>query len=95
MSGTTTTATTTGNNNNGYNNDGEDGDDEYETKSKVRSEKERREDTVRQISVKADHLRKRTHVTVNVGWIYSNKEDGVMEEAERTLAALTAAPDAL
>jgi hypothetical protein len=93
--GTTTTATTTGNNNNGYNNNGKDGDDEYKTKSKVRWEKERRKDTVRQLSIEANCLHKRTHVTSDVGWIYSNEEDGVMEEAEQTLATLTAAPDAL
>ena len=86
-------ATTNGGGNN--NNDGEDGDDEYETKSEVRSEKERREDAVRQLSIEADRLRRQTHVAVDVGRIYNDGEGGVMEEAERTLAALTAAPDAL
>jgi ATP-dependent RNA helicase DDX46/PRP5 len=86
-------STTNGGGNN--NNDGEDGDDEYETKSEVRSEKERREDAVRQLSVEADRLRRQTHVAVDVGRIYNDGEGGVMEEAERTLAALTAAPDAL
>ncbi len=57
----------------------------YETKSEVESEKERREDDVKQLSL--------DNVAVDVGRIY-NDEGSVMDEAERTLAALTAAPDA-
>jgi len=70
-------------------------DDEYETKSEVKSEKERREDAVKQLSLEADRLRKKTHVAIDTGRIYNDDEGGVMEEAERNLAALTAAPDAL
>ncbi len=69
--------------------------DEYETKSEVKSEKERREDAVKQLSLEAERLRKQTHAAIDVGRIYNDDEGGVMDEAERTLAALTAAPDAL
>ena len=58
----------------------------YETKSEVESEKERREDDVKQLSL--------DNVAVDVGRIYNDDEGSVMDEAERTLAALTAAPDA-
>ena len=75
--------------------DDDDGDDEYETKSAVKSEKERREDAVRQLSLETDRLRKQAHVAIDTGRMYNDDEGGVMEEAERTLAALTAAPDAL
>ena len=67
----------------------------YETKSEVESEKERWEDDVKQLSLEADRLRKQTNVAIDVGRIYNDDEGGVMDEAERTLAALTAAPDAL
>lgn len=71
-------------------------DSEYETKTQVKSEKERREEKVKQLSIEADRLRKQTlHVAVDVGRIYNDNEGGVMEEAERNLSALTAAPDAL
>lgn len=69
--------------------------DDYETKSEVKSEKERREDTVKQLSLEADRLRKQTHVAIDTGRIYNDDEGGVMEEAERNLAFLSAAPDAL
>jgi len=71
-------------------------DSEYETKTQVKSEKERREEKVKQLSIEANRLRKQTlHVAVDVGRIYNDNEGGVMEEAERNLSALTAAPDAL
>jgi len=71
-------------------------DSEYETKTQVKSEKERREEKVKQLSLEANRLRKQTlHVAVDVGRIYNDNEGGVMEEAERNLSALTAAPDAL
>ena len=78
-----------------YDGDDDDGDDEYETKSAVKSEKERREDAVRQLSLETDRLRKQAHVAIDTGRMYNDDEGGVMEEAERTLTALTAAPDAL
>lgn len=79
-----------------YDDDDDDGaDDEYETKSAIKSEKERREDAVRQLSVETNRLRKQAHVAIDTGRMYNDDEGGVMEEAERTLAALTAAPDAL
>jgi len=70
-------------------------DDDYETKSEVKSEKERREDAVRQLAEEASRVRKSAHVGVDTGRMYNDDEGGVMEEAERNLAALTAAPDAL
>jgi len=70
-------------------------DDDYETKSEVKSEKERREDHVRRLEREADQIRKSAHVAIETGRIYNDDEGGVMEEAERNLAALTAAPDAL
>ena len=69
--------------------------DEYETKSEVKSEKERREDAVRQLEAEADRIRKSAHVGIDTGRLYNDDEGGVMEESERNLAALTAAPDAL
>lgn len=72
-----------------------DEDDTYETKSEVKSEKERREDAVRQLEAEAERVRKSAHVAIDTGRIYNDDEGGVMEEAERNLAALTAAPDAL
>ena len=79
------------NNEEDYDND----DDMYETKSEVKSEKERREDAVKQLSLEAERLRKQNNVAIDTGRIYNDDEGGIMEEAERNLAALTAAPDAL
>eukprot|EP00986_Skeletonema_menzelii_P010090 scaffold4772_cov145-Skeletonema_menzelii.AAC.8 len=73
----------------------QDDDDEYETKSEVKSEKERREDHVRKLEQEAEQIRKSAHVAVETGRMYNDEEGGIMEEAERNLAALTAAPDAL
>jgi len=73
----------------------EDDDDDYETKSEVKSEKERREDHVRKLEHEAEQIRKSAHVAVETGRMYNDEEGGIMEEAERNLAALTAAPDAL
>ena len=70
-------------------------DDEYETKSEVKSEKERREDHVRKLEREAEQIRKSAHVALETGRMYNDDEGGIMEEAERNLAALTAAPDAL
>lgn len=70
-------------------------DDDYETKSEVKSEKERREDHVRKLEQEAEQIRKSAHIGIETGRIYNDEEGGIMEEAERNLAALTAAPDAL
>lgn len=70
-------------------------DDDYETKSEVKSEKERREDAVKLLQEEANTVRKSAFVAIDTGRMYNDDEGGVMEEAERTLAALTAAPDAL
>ncbi|KAL7535132.1 hypothetical protein ACHAXR_007907 [Thalassiosira sp. AJA248-18] len=77
------------------NNQGDNNDDEYETKSEVKSEKERREDAVRQLEAEADRVRHMAHVGIDTGRMFNDDEGGVMEESERNLAALTAAPDAL
>ena len=69
--------------------------DEYETKREVKSEKERREDAVKLLEMEANSVRKSAFVAIETGRMYNNDEGGVMEEAERTLPALTAAPDAL
>ena len=73
----------------------DDEEEEYETKREVKTEKERREDAVRQLAAEASRVRKSAHVAVETGRIYNDLDGGVMEEAERSLAALTAAPDAL
>jgi len=73
----------------------EDDVDDYETMSEVKSEKERREDHVRKLEREAEQIRKSAHVAVETGRMYNDEEGGIMEEAERNLAALTAAPDAL
>jgi ATP-dependent RNA helicase DDX46/PRP5 len=73
----------------------EDDDDDYETMSEVKSEKERREDHVRKLEREAEQIRKSAHIAVETGRMYNDEEGGIMEEAERNLAALTAAPDAL
>mmetsp|Transcript_5864 Transcript_5864/g.12024 ORF Transcript_5864/g.12024 Transcript_5864/m.12024 type:complete len:1140 (+) Transcript_5864:36-3455(+) len=70
-------------------------EDEYETKSAVKSEKERREDHVRKLEEEANKIRKSAHVAVETGRLYNDDEGGIMDEAERSLAALTAMPDAL
>ena len=75
--------------------EGEDDDDEYETKSEVKSEKERREEHVRKLEQEAEQIRKSAHIGVETGRMYNDDEGGIMEEAERNLSALTAAPDAL
>ena len=61
----------------------------------MKSEKERREDHVRKLEQEAEQIRKSAHVAVETGRMYNDEEGGIMEEAERNLAALTAAPDAL
>ncbi|KAL7451593.1 hypothetical protein ACHAWC_003420, partial [Mediolabrus comicus] len=73
----------------------DDDDDEYETKSEVKSEKERREEHVRKLEQEAEQIRKSAHIGVETGRMYNDDEGGIMEEAERNLSALTAAPDAL
>lgn len=70
-------------------------DDDYETRSEFKSEKERREDAVKQLSLEAERIRKQAHVAIDVGRLFNEDEGGVVDEAERTLAALTATPDAL
>lgn len=64
-------------------------------KSEVLSEKHRREEHIRQLEAEATAARRRAQKQEEFGRMYNDAEDGVMEEAERTLDVLTAAPDAL
>ena len=64
-------------------------------KSEVLSEKHRREEHIRQLEAEATAARRRAQEQEEFGRMYNDAEDGVMEEAERTLDVLTAAPDAL
>lgn len=56
----------------------------------MKSEKEQREEAVKQLLCKQT-----LHSAIDTVRFYNDDEDGVMEEAECNLAALTAAPDAL
>jgi len=62
--------------------------------SEVKSEKQRREEKLKQLQSEADMVRRLASDTPDIGRLY-NDEGGVMEEAERNLEVLTAAPDAL
>ena len=64
-------------------------------KSEVLSEKHRREEQIRHLEAEATAARRRAQTQEEFGRMYNDAEDGVMEEAERTLDVLTAAPDAL
>ena len=56
-------------------------DDDYKTKSEVKSEKERHEDAVKLLSLEAKRLRKQTlHSAIDTGIFYNDDEGGVMEE---------------
>lgn len=63
--------------------------------SEVKDEKQRREDRLKQLSTEAELARQSTDNTTEIGRLFNDGEDGVMEEAERVLDVLTAAPDAL
>ncbi|KAL7474379.1 hypothetical protein ACHAW6_000354, partial [Cyclotella cf. meneghiniana] len=69
--------------------------DDYETKQEVKSKKEWREERVERLEREADQILKSAHVAIDTGRMYNDDEGGVIEEAERTLTALTATPDAL
>ena len=64
-------------------------------KSEVLSEKNRREAQIRQLEHEAEEARRKATAETEFGRIFNDGEGGVMEEAERNLAAVTAAPDAL
>ena len=64
-------------------------------KSEVLSEKHRREERLRRLADEALSARRRAQQPTETGRMYNDGEGGVMEEAERTLGVLTAAPDAL
>uniref|UniRef100_A0A7S2SL86 RNA helicase n=1 Tax=Eucampia antarctica TaxID=49252 RepID=A0A7S2SL86_9STRA len=80
-------------------NKNEDDDEEEDNKpqlaSEVKSEKQRREDRMRQLEQEAGAARVASQTVPEIGRMYNDMEGGVMEEAERTLDVLTAAPDAL
>lgn len=63
--------------------------------SEVKSEKQRREDRLRQLEQEAEAARMASQSAPEIGRMFNDMEGGVMEEAERTLEVLTAAPDAL
>ena len=64
-------------------------------KSEVLSEKHRREERIRHLADEALSARRLAQQPTESGRMYNDGEDGIMEEAERTLDVLTAAPDAL
>ena len=64
-------------------------------KSEVLSEKHRREERIRHLADEALTARRRAQQPTETGRMYNDGEDGIMEEAERSLDVLTAAPDAL
>mmetsp|Transcript_21628 Transcript_21628/g.46767 ORF Transcript_21628/g.46767 Transcript_21628/m.46767 type:complete len:579 (+) Transcript_21628:452-2188(+) len=64
-------------------------------KSEVLSEKHRREQRIRDLETEALTARKNATAETDFGRMYNDADGGVMEEAERNLAAVTAAPDAL
>lgn len=72
--------------------------DEYEKPrlaAEVRSEKQRREQRMRELETAAQQARLSAEAAPDLGRLYNDAEGGVMEEAERNLDAAMAAPDAL
>ena len=65
--------------------------------AEVKSEKHRRKELVRALELEAKDARRTAEdaQAPDIGRLYNDAEGGVMEEAERSLGALTAAPDAL
>eukprot|EP00978_Attheya_sp_CCMP212_P008795 scaffold20686_cov42-Attheya_sp.AAC.1 len=74
-----------------------DEDDTPQLAAEVKSEKQRREDRLRQLEREAEQARHSAEAEAapEIGRLYNDGEGGVMEEAERTLGVLNAAPDAL
>eukprot|EP00934_Nitzschia_sp_Nitz4_P006459 Nitzschia sp. Nitz4//scaffold4_size323378//89118//93846//NITZ4_000641-RA/size323378-augustus-gene-0.9-mRNA-1//1//CDS//3329553342//6449//frame0 len=73
------------------------GNDKPQTASEVRSEKQRREQRLRELEKEAETARTSAEAAAapELGRLYNDTEGGVMEEAERNLDAAMAAPDAL
>jgi hypothetical protein len=65
------------------------------TAAEVRTEKQRREDRLKQLEHDADAARHAAFSESEFGRLYNDGEDGIMEEAERNLDAAMATPDAL
>jgi hypothetical protein len=65
------------------------------TAAEVRTEKQRREDRLKQLTQEAEMARMAAAAESDLGRLYNDGEDGVMEEAERYLEAAMATPDAL
>jgi ATP-dependent RNA helicase DDX46/PRP5 len=63
--------------------------------SEVKSEKQRREQHLRQLEQEALVSSKLAQATPDFGRLYNDSEGGIMEEAERNLTAAMATPDAL
>jgi ATP-dependent RNA helicase DDX46/PRP5 len=65
--------------------------------SEVQSEKHRREEHLHMLQRQAEDAVKAAEAVSqpSIGRLYNDIDDGIMEEAERTLNALNAAPDAL
>jgi DEAD/DEAH box helicase len=65
------------------------------TAAEVRTEKQRREDRLKQLENEAEAARHAALSESEFGRLYNDGEDGIMEEAERNLDAAMATPDAL
>ena len=65
--------------------------------SEVQSEKHRREEHLHMLQRQAEEASKAAEADSQpaIGRLYNDTDDGIMEEAERTLNALNATPDAL
>ena len=63
--------------------------------AEVKTEKQRREDRLRQLEREAEQAKRSAASQSDYGRIYNDAEGGVMEEAERNLDSAMAAPDAL
>jgi len=65
------------------------------THSELKSEKQRREERLKNLQNEAMEAARASATQPDIGRIYNDMDGGVMEEAERTLDILNAAPDAL
>mmetsp|Transcript_26623 Transcript_26623/g.35582 ORF Transcript_26623/g.35582 Transcript_26623/m.35582 type:complete len:601 (-) Transcript_26623:662-2464(-) len=63
--------------------------------SDIKSEKQRREIHLQNLHSQVNEAKRLLSQTTQIGRLYNDTEGGIMEEAERHLGVLTAAPDAL
>jgi hypothetical protein len=68
---------------------------QLQTAAEVKTEKQRREERLKQLEHEAEAARHAAAAAPEFGRMFNDAEDGVMEEAERNLDAAMAAPDAL